>query len=73
MLKVMMKVVMKVKLKVNDGCGEDDGGQCGDQCCAEGSDKMQQLILSCLGGFALGLTDIGDCRVAFATETTSVR
>ena len=24
-------------------------------------------------GFALGLTDIGDCRVAFATETTSVR
>ena len=32
---------------------------------------MQQLILSCLGGFAL-LTDrqmdIGDCRVVFTTE-----
>ena len=34
---------------------------------------MEWVILSCFGGFALGLTDIGDCRVAFATETTSVK
>ena len=29
---------------------------------------MELLILSCLEGFALGLTDIGDCGVTFATE-----
>ena len=32
---------------------------------------------SCLGGLALGLTDkltdIGDCRVAFVTKTTSLK
>ena len=45
----------------SDECGDDGGEDC---------DKFEWLILICVRGFGRTdeRTDIGDCRVSFATE-----